>query len=74
MKTAKSAPRTAVQAINVALGLIIGMALPAWGLATLAIGLDGSSGWWMACGLTIAIMGAVLFVGTPLIRPFLYDA
>ncbi|MBF6567452.1 MAG: hypothetical protein IVW54_01090 [Candidatus Binataceae bacterium] len=68
MKTTNSAPRNAGQAINLILGLIIALAIPVWGLATLAIGLEQASGWWIVTGITIAIMGAVLFVGNPVIR------
>ena len=61
-------------AINSLLRLLTSLVIPAWGLVTLGLGLRGGSVWWIATGVAIALIGAMVLIGSPLVRPFLYDA
>ena len=46
--------------------LLISLALPAWGLAMLLLGVRNGSLWWIACGAAVLGVGAIFFVGSPL--------
>ncbi len=59
---------------NLVARLLVSLVIASWGLVILGIGLRGGSGWWIAAGATIAIIGAIVLVGSPLVRRFLYDA
>jgi len=61
-------------AINLVARLLTSLAIPAWGLLTLGLGLRASSPWWIAAGAVITAIGAVVLIGSPLVRPFWYDA
>jgi len=54
-----------------------GVDLPAQvpdGLTTLGLGLQTGSAWWIVSGVVIAVAGAIVLIGSPLIRRFAYDA
>ncbi len=61
-------------ALNLVLRLLISLVIPGWGLVTLGLGLRSGSGWWIAAGAVIALVGAIVLIGSPLVRRFLYDA
>ncbi|GEM_PF-7069539 len=65
--------RLTQDAVNVAIRLLASLAIPAWGLVTLGIGVSGKSPWWIATGVVTTIIGAVMLIGSPLMRRFLYD-
>jgi membrane protein implicated in regulation of membrane protease activity len=61
-------------ALNLVLRLLTALVIPGWGLITLGLGLLCGSGWWVATGAVIALAGAIVLIGSPLVRRFLYDA
>ncbi|HTW86896.1 MAG TPA: hypothetical protein VMD75_02715 [Candidatus Binataceae bacterium] len=60
--------------VNLVMRLLTALAIPAWGLITFGLGLRYDSGWWIAMGASITLAGAILLIGSPLVRPFLYDS
>ena len=60
--------------VNLTLRLLTSLVIPGWGLVTLGLGLREGSGWWIATGAVIALIGAILLIGSPVVRRFLYDA
>jgi hypothetical protein len=59
--------------ISFVMRLIVSLALPVWGLIMLALGVVWGMGWWMAAGLVVFAIGAVLFAGNPLVSLFFGD-
>lgn len=61
-------------ALNLVMRLLTALVIPGWGLITLGLGLRYGSGWWIATGASIVLAGAIVLIGSPLVRRFLYDA
>ena len=53
--------------------LLISLAMPAWALAMLAVGIRNQSPWWIGCGLAVGAVGLLFFVGSPLTDPIFKD-
>lgn len=51
--------------------LVVSLLLPVWGLIIIVLGVTWGMGWWIATGLVVLAIGAVLFAGSSLITPFL---
>jgi hypothetical protein len=60
--------------MSLAMRLLTSLVIMGWGLVTLGVGLREGSGWWLATGAVIALFGAMVLIGSPLVRRFLYDA
>ncbi len=66
--------RIVEKSINAIIRLLVSLTIPAWGLTTLGLGLQTGSAWWIVSGAVIAVAGAIVLIGSPLIRRFAYDA
>ena len=55
------------ESISWILRLVVSLILPLWGAVLVVIGLKYGSAWWIASGIAIAAVGAVTFIGAPLI-------
>jgi hypothetical protein len=66
--------RVVEEAINPIVRLFISLVIPGWGLTTLGLGIQTGSAWWIVTGAVIAIAGAIILIGSPLVRRFAYDA
>jgi len=53
--------------------LLISLAMPAWGLVMLVLGVINRSPWWIGCGLAVGVIGLLFFVGSPLTNPLFKD-
>jgi hypothetical protein len=56
-------------AASIVMRLLVSLALPAWGLVMLVIGIRNFSGWWIGCGLVVGAIGLLFMVGSPLTDP-----
>jgi len=50
---------------------MVSLVLPSWGIAMIAVGANASSGWWIASGVVVLLVGAVFFAGSSLVTAFL---
>jgi hypothetical protein len=50
---------------------LVSLILPAWGLAMIVLGSRSAAGWWIATGVVVLAIGAIFFVGSSMITPFL---
>jgi hypothetical protein len=53
--------------LSVLMRLLVSLVLPLWGLAMLVLGLKYGAGWWIGTGVVVGLIGAVMFVGSPVI-------
>lgn len=60
-------------AISAIARMIVSLIVPLWGLAMLILGLADHSLWWVACGVLVLGVGAILLVANPLVWPLLRD-
>lgn len=63
----------AEQTVSLLTRLLISLALPAWGLAMLILGIRDVSLWWIGCGLVTGAVGLLFLVGSPLTDPIFKD-
>lgn len=63
----------AEQAVSLLMRLFISALLPVWAIALLVVGLINGSPWWIVCGLAVGAVGALMFVGSPIVDPFFPD-
>jgi TRAP-type mannitol/chloroaromatic compound transport system permease large subunit len=63
----------AERTISLLARLAISLVLPAWALVMVLLGLYYGSLWWIATGIAVGAIGAVLFAGSPLAERFLGD-
>ncbi len=54
-------------ALSVLMRLLVSLVLPAWGIVMLVLGLMYGAGWWIGTGVVVGLIGAVMFVGSPVI-------
>jgi uncharacterized membrane protein YgdD (TMEM256/DUF423 family) len=59
------------RAISFAMRLVVSLILPAWGVVMVALGAMRGEGWWIATGVVVFAIGAVLFAGSSLITALL---
>jgi hypothetical protein len=60
---------TSEGAIGFVMRLLVSLALPVWGLATIGVGVADSNGWWIATGAVVQAIGVLLFAVSSLVSP-----
>jgi hypothetical protein len=66
--------RIVEESINALIRLVTSLAIPAWGLTTLGLGLQTGVVWWIVSGAATTLAGTIILIGSPLVRRFAYDA
>jgi len=60
---------TSEAAIGMVMRLLLSLALPVWGLATIGVGVADGNGWWTATGAVVLAIGVLLFAVSSLVSP-----
>ena len=60
---------TSEGAIGLVMRLLVSLALPVWGLATIGVGVADGNGWWTATGAVVLAIGVLLFAVSSLVSP-----
>jgi hypothetical protein len=68
---ADEGPSGVERTVSFIIRLVVSLLLPAWGLVMIVLGVTWGMGWWIATGLVVLAIGAVLFAGSSLVTPFL---
>jgi hypothetical protein len=58
-------------AIGFVMRLLVSLALPVWGLATIGVGVADGNGWWIATGAVVLAIGVLLFAVSSLVSPLI---
>lgn len=51
--------------------LLVSLALPVWGLATIGAGVADGNNWWIATGAVVLAIGVLLFAVSSLVSPLI---
>lgn len=53
--------------LSVLMRLLVSLVLPVWGITMIVLGIMHGAGWWIGTGVAVGLVGAVMFVGSPVI-------
>jgi hypothetical protein len=62
-------PKLPEVAMSLLMRLLVSLALPAWGIVMILLGVRNGSAWWIGTGAVVLGVGGVMFVGSPLADP-----